>query len=88
MIEQLIAWFKKDQAATKGKTPEGICPNCWGYHEYDNQIREAIKDNQIDINNHRAAQDFLQKFKTEHLEGIQLVAKKEEHYCPTCKTSY
>jgi len=84
MLEKLIAFFKKPKEETKNQVPEGICPNCWGYHQYDNKIREAYKDNQIDINNHKLNYDFLSKFKVENLDGIQLIPKKDGSYCPAC----
>ncbi len=58
MIEKLVNFFKKPAAETKGQTPEGLCPNCWGEQEYDNMIREMYVDKQIDVNNHKANHVF------------------------------
>lgn len=62
MIEKLIAFFKKPKDQTKGNTPEGLCPNCWGNQEYDDMIREMYKDKQIEVNNHSANYAFIQDF--------------------------
>ena len=45
MIETIIAFFKKNKEETKGKVPDGLCPNCWGKQEYDNVIRDLYRDN-------------------------------------------
>ena len=30
LIENLLDFFKKPEAETDGRTPEGLCPVCWG----------------------------------------------------------
>ena len=39
MVNKLMAFFKKPKEETINEVPEGICPNCWGEQEYDNEIR-------------------------------------------------
>lgn len=85
MIEKLINFFKLPAEITKGKIPEGICPNCWGEQEYDNIIREMYDDMQIDVNNQKANYSFLQDFVVTHLEGIKLVKGNNSFKCPTCR---
>jgi hypothetical protein len=88
MLDGLIEFFKKSKEETKGKVPEGVCPNCWGSQEYDDQIRELYKDKQIDVNNHKANYAFIKDFVVTHIDGIHL--KKGDHSleCPTCKVKY
>ena len=84
MIEVLIEFFKKSKGETKGKTPEGICPNCWGKQEYDGKIRDLYNDKQIDVNNHQANYAFIQEFVVTNLNGIRLIKGNNSLECPTC----
>ena len=84
MIEQLISFFKQAPEETKNNVPEGLCPNCWGTQEYDNQIREMYRDQQIDVNNHEANYAFIQDFVVTHIDGIRLKKGNNSLECPTC----
>ncbi|MFT4753154.1 MAG: hypothetical protein ACI85Q_000692 [Salibacteraceae bacterium] len=88
MIETLLQFFAKTKEETKGKTPEGICPNCWGEQEYNNQIREMYADKQIEVNNREANYSFIQEFVVTHIEGIKLKKGNNSFECPTCKMKY
>jgi hypothetical protein len=88
MIEKLINFFKRDRSETSGKSPEGVCPNCWGNQEYDQQIRELYRDKQIDVNNHMAHYSFIKDFVVKHIDGIQLKKGSNSLECPTCKVKY
>jgi hypothetical protein len=88
MIETLINFFKKPKAETQGTAPEGMCPNCWGEQQYDNQIRELYKDKQIDVNHHEANYAFIQEFMVTNLNGIKLKKGNNGLTCPTCKARY
>lgn len=85
MIETLINFFKQPKEKTKGKTPEGLCPNCWGHQEFDNKIRELYADKQIDVNNYTANQSFIKEFVVTNLQGIKLVKGNNSFECPTCR---
>ncbi len=82
-IESLVQFFKKSEKETKGKSPEGTCPLCWGYQEYDHRIRRLFKDKQIDVNNHRDSYMKIQKFMIKYIDGIRL-KQGEIVECPTC----
>ena len=75
-----------DKAQYELLRPQEICPNCWGKQSYEGQFHDAMKDLQIEVNNHRVMKSFIQKFGEEHLTGSYL--QKEEHenkiYCPKC----
>ena len=88
MIKTLISFFKKPIELTKGESPEGICPNCWGEQEYDAQIRKMYVDKQIDINNTEENHAFIQDFVISHISGIQLRKGNNSFDCPTCKRSF
>ncbi|MDA3907083.1 MAG: hypothetical protein PF484_13505 [Bacteroidales bacterium] len=84
MVNTLIRFFSLSAMETKGKTPEGLCPNCWGEQEYDNMIRKMYIDKQIDVNNRKANHAFIQDFLVTRLQGIKLVKGKNSFECPTC----
>ena len=88
MIDTLIQYFKKSPDETKGKAPQGLCPNCWGSQEYDGKIRKMYVDKQIDVNNHEANYAFIQDFVINKLSGIQLITESKNLECPSCKTSF
>lgn len=75
-----------DKTDYKSFRPQDVCPNCWGEQFYEDQFHDAVKDLQIEVNNHQMMKSFIQKFVEEHLTGSYL--QKEEHegemYCPKC----
>ena len=85
MIQTLLNFIKKPVTETKGTTPEGICPNCWGEQEYDKMIREMYDDKQIEVNNHEANYAFIQDFVVTHIDGIKLKKGNKGYECPTCR---
>lgn len=66
------------------ETPQGICPNCWGNHEYGNVIRAKYRDLQIDVNNNTSKHAFIQGFIVTNLKGIQLKSSVNGLECSTC----
>ena len=88
MVDKLISFFKKPKEETVTQVPDGMCPNCWGEQEYDNQIRDLYKDEQINVNNHEANYAFIQEFMVTHLSGIQLRKGDNGFECPTCRAKY
>ncbi len=85
MIDTLIDFFKKSEKETKGSTPDGVCPVCWGHQEYDNTVRKMYIDKQVDVNNHKANHSFIQQFVISEISGIKLVKKEKGNVCPTCE---
>lgn len=88
MLKTLLKFFQKNPSETKGKVPEGYCPNCWGEQEYDKQIRKLYVDKQIDINNHEENHAFIQDFVVNHLSGIQLKKGNNSFECPRCNREF
>lgn len=88
MIETLISFFKKTAKETKGETPEGLCPNCWGEQEYDNTVRKMYVDKQIDVNNRDANYAFIQDFVVNSVNGIKLIKGNIGFECPRCKRTF
>lgn len=86
LINRLIEFFKKPEEATKNQVPEGLCPICWGYQEYDGKIRKLYKDKQIDVNNHQDSYMLIQDFLVTHIDGIRLKKDLVEP-CPRCQSN-
>lgn len=85
IIQSLTEFFKQPEEETKGNTPEGLCPVCWGYQEYDHKIRKVYKDKQVDVNNHRTSYMLMEDFVVKHIDGIKL-KEAEVDSCPTCSS--
>lgn len=83
LIENIVQFLRKPAPETEGKAPEGTCPVCWGYQQYDRKIREVFKDKQIDVNNHKSSHMRIQKFLKKYIDGIRL-KQDEIKDCPTC----
>ncbi len=68
----------------------GVCPNCWGRMEYDNQFFEYIEDQtKSNINHDKTHQKaFVQQFVETHITGIHLKTEGDNLICPKCKGSY
>lgn len=65
----VLGYFKK--APKKVETAHVSCPVCWGYQQYDSEIRTVFKDKHVDVKNHKDKYMKVQKFMVEHLNGIQ-----------------
>lgn len=84
IIKGIVAFFQKPEEETAGTAPEGMCPMCWGYQEYDGKIRELFWDKQIDVNNHKSSYTFIRDFVKEYIEGYH-IKDGIVHVCPDCK---
>ena len=84
LTENIIDYFKSDKSKEEKSSPEGTCPLCWGYQEYDGKIRTLLKDKQIDVNNHVASYSIIQEFVKTNIDGIKLL-DAEVRNCPTCE---
>lgn len=83
LAKRLVDFFKKSETETIDSTPEGLCPVCWGYQEYNGKIRKLFKDKQIDVNNHKDSYMLIQDFLVNHIDGIKL-KKGVIESCPHC----
>jgi hypothetical protein len=49
IIDNIKTYFnKKKNDETTEKAPEGICPNCWGKQQWDNEFYEVMKGSKND----------------------------------------
>lgn len=83
VFNNILHFLQKPKEETEGQSPEGTCPVCWGYQEYDSKLRQLFKDKQIDVNNHSDSYMKVQKFMVKYVDGIRLRKGKIEE-CPTC----
>ena len=72
IFENIVHFLQKPKSETEGKAPEGTCPVCWGYQEYDSKIRQLFKDKQIDVNNHSDSYMKVRTFMVKYIDGIRL----------------
>ena len=87
LVESLLSYFKNNAEPVEN-VPQGLCPNCWGNQEYDHKIRQMYKDQQVDVNNHKAHYAFIQDFVVKEIQGIKLQSEKEGTVCPRCMTEF
>ena len=84
-IDTIAAFFRRPAEETRDEVPEGACPNCWGRFEYDNVVREMIKDRQVNVLNNEEHYAFIQAFVVEHIDGIKLKNTNHGLECPRCR---
>ena len=88
ILKSLTALLKKSKTPTTDDVPEGLCPNCWGRHEYGGQFYEAVKNNNMDINSKNPDVGWVQDYANKHLLGIELKHKDDILVCNKCKITY
>lgn len=79
--------FRKKSELTVS-CPNDVCPNCWGTQEYAGKILHAMKDSEIDFNNHVKKKSFIQQYVQDQISGSILQKYKDGMYCPKCETKY
>ena len=72
----------------KVDAPEGFCPNCWGRQEYGGQFFEAIKNENVNVNNVEEKKGWVQDYADKHLSSIKLVHEDGVDVCSKCKLVY
>lgn len=85
MVDNILDHLKTNRETDAKAVPEGLCPVCWGYQQYDGKIRQLFQDKQVDVNNHHESYTLIQQFVKQHLDSITL-RKGEVHSCPSCST--
>lgn len=83
LIENIIHYFQNNDDENRKSSPDGTCPVCWGYQQYDGKIRTMLKDKQVDINNHKDSYMIIQDFMKHRLEGVKLKESVTSE-CPNC----
>ncbi|MCR9288266.1 MAG: hypothetical protein NXI23_12880 [Bacteroidetes bacterium] len=88
LLNSLLNLLKKKEPQSKNNHPEGVCPNCWGRHEYGGQFFEAVKNNNFDVNSKSQNVGWVQDYANKHLTGIQLMNEDDHSVCQKCKVTY
>lgn len=81
IIKAILTHIQKPE--TPETAPQGLCPVCWGYQQYDGKIRMILKDRQIDVDNHKDSYMIIEEFVKANIDGIKL-KEDEIRNCPTC----
>jgi hypothetical protein len=85
VIESLKSYFKKKESH-QGEViaPEGVCPNCWGKQEWDNEYYTFMKGE-----TGNPSEDVYNTFVKEVARKLDKITIKENTYiCETCKIKY
>ena len=76
--------IKKYLQSNQTTNPEAVCPNCWGRQEYQGQFKEAIKKEEITLNNIDQKKGWIEAYAAKNLHGIKLQKKGNKIVCPSC----
>jgi len=85
VIENIKSYFnKKENNKTTGHAPEGVCPNCWGLHEWDGEYYKFIKGQKE--NPSEETYDSFIKRVVRRLGKVRI--EKNSYYCETCHINF
>ncbi len=86
LIKKIKNYFTlKASGNTSEKSPEGICPNCWGKQEWEGDFYKLNKGSKL-IGNDQTYNNFIHKIVESNISGIKI--NKDTYECETCKISY
>ena len=82
IIENIKNYFtQKDKGLPTKNAPDGMCPVCWGYSEWDGHYYEVIKDKHV-VPGSKIYENFISKIVDQH---IKTTHKHEDQYiCTSC----
>ena len=88
-----LSWFKSKSRLNlepEDLVEHGVCPNCWGEQEWEDQYIAFAEDREKDfLNRDRTGQKaFIEKFITEYITGIRLKREGDRLVCPRCTGGY
>ncbi|SED16368.1 hypothetical protein SAMN04489761_4478 [Tenacibaculum sp. MAR_2009_124] len=85
LIENVRDFFnRKRKNETTEKAPEGVCPNCWGEHEYDGEFYSFMKGQ-----NNNPSKDIYNNFIADVTRKLdKITINKNTYTCETCKVKY
>ena len=86
LIQNIKNYFtSKEKGDTSAKSPEGICPNCWGKQEWEGDFYKLNKGSKL-VGNDQTYNNFINKIVESNVSGILI--NKDTYECETCMTSY
>lgn len=86
IFENIKAFFSaKDKGEDNQIAPEGVCPNCWGRNEWEDEYFTIVKDRHT-VPNKDVYNNFIKKVadkyaKSSHKHG-------DKYICETCSVEY
>ncbi|NOQ72965.1 MAG: hypothetical protein GQ574_13230 [Crocinitomix sp.] len=84
LLDSVLNYLRGKEKGEELAAPEGVCAICWGHSEYDNKVRDIVRDHQIDVNAGRENYAFIQDFVVKHVDGIKLKNTPTGGVCPVC----
>ncbi len=85
LLDSVKVYFKAKSEGNEGlKAPEGVCPNCWGKQEWDNEFYK-IKKSKDSLPESKVYNNFIKKV-VKKLDKITLT--KDDYTCETCNITY
>lgn len=85
IIENIKAYFRaKEKGDETLHAPEGVCPNCWGKQEWDNEFYKINKSKDTIPDGDRY-NNFIQDVVVK-LDKITI--NKDTYTCETCQLKY
>jgi hypothetical protein len=85
ILENIKAYFNaKSDGNVSLKTPEGVCPNCWGKQEWDGEYYKFMKGQ-----NANPSDETYTSFVQNIARNLDKITIKESTYtCETCQIKY
>ena len=85
IIDNIKSFFrKKNNNEATGNAPKGVCPNCWGAQEWENEYYKFKKGNNGNYDND--TYDTFIKKATRMLGKI--TSEGNQYVCETCKVKF
>ncbi|MFT5860728.1 MAG: hypothetical protein ACI865_002842 [Flavobacteriaceae bacterium] len=82
IVQNIKNYFsKKERNEVSGNAPDGMCPTCWGYEEWDNQYYKIMRDKHITPGGDRY-DSFISKIVDKHVNTTH--QHKNVYVCTTC----
>lgn len=82
IIENIKKYFlQKSQGQATGDAPEGMCPDCWGFNEWEGHYFELVRDKHLTPGK-EIYQSFISKIADKHVKTTH--KHKNKYVCKTC----
>ena len=83
LVQNIIFRKSKNKKALL-KTPNGVCPNCWGRQEWQGKAYEKMEEAGINPANKDQYSSFIKEFVKKYLQPISLKPKGNGYVCTSC----
>ena len=85
LFDSVNGYFKaKSESKEVGRSPEGVCPNCWGKQEWEGEFYKVIKSK-----NAKPETETYNNFIKEVVKKLdKITLTKDDYTCETCNISY